>query len=89
MAYIKSSQGEWYYPLDQDQNLEMEGPLGTTHIHIEDGQASIIDSPCQNKTCLRRNHLDSSGDWTACLPNQIFLTIEGESQEGDLDDQTF
>ena len=90
LLYVKSSEGEWYYGLDEDRDLEIPGPLGITLIRIEDHQVRVEDSPCENKTCVSHGALVRSGDWNACLPNQVFLSMEGASpSDGGTDDQTF
>lgn len=87
--YIKTSQGQWYYPLDEDKDLDFEGPLGISHLHISDGSVSFSDSPCDNKTCINRGGIDRINQWNACLPNQVFISIDGKESEGALDDQAY
>ena len=43
----------------------------------EYGQARFLDSPCSNRICVQSPPLWREGDWAACLPNQVFLRIEG------------
>jgi len=70
--------GETYlYPLDQDRELEFEGPLGHTHVEIVDGRAHVTDSPCRDKVCVSMGWVQNQGDWTACLPNRVFVTVQG------------
>ncbi|MBT3272181.1 MAG: NusG domain II-containing protein [Spirochaetales bacterium] len=77
---IRADGGEWLYALESDRELEFEGPLGITHIEISDGSARVVDSPCTEKICINAGALDSSGDWTACLPNRIFVRITGNEE---------
>jgi hypothetical protein len=79
---VSSSKGEWIYPLAEDRIVEVEGLLGITEIHIEGGKAGIHDSPCTNKTCIASPPLHRTGDWSACLPNGVFMRIDG-SETGD------
>ena len=76
--------GEWLYSLENEKSLEVEGPLGTTFIEIQDGAARVISSPCAEKICVKRGTLDAGGDWTACLPNRIFIRITGD-EKADID----
>jgi hypothetical protein len=82
IVVVSSAKGEWIYPLAEDRIVEVEGLIGVTEIHIESGQASIHDSPCANKTCIASPPLHRTGDWSACLPNGVFMRIEG-SETGD------
>ncbi|OJF76334.1 MAG: hypothetical protein BKP49_07625 [Treponema sp. CETP13] len=77
LAYIDTPNGSYVYSLDSDRSLEFSGPLGITKITIKNGEAFFTDSPCQNKICIMSNPAKQNGDWIACLPNRIFLRIEG------------
>ena len=74
---IRSDQGEFVYPLDQDRELRVAGPLGDSVIVIEDGSVRFTESPCRDKICIAAGHLTHSGDWTACLPNRVFVSVSG------------
>lgn len=79
---VSSARGEWIYPLTEDRIVEVEGLIGVTVIHIENGRAGFHDSPCANKTCIASPPLHHTGDWSACLPNGVFMRIDG-SEPGD------
>lgn len=69
----------WVYPLGTEQTLQVEGDIGVTVVHIHDGKVAVEDSPCDNKTCVAAGAIDSNGQWIACLPNGVFVRIEGSS----------
>ena len=73
---------EWIYPLKGDLTLEIPGPLGTTYVHIHDGEVAIESSPCPNQTCVAAGYVRLPGQWVACLPNQVFVRVEGGADEG-------
>ncbi|HZK19636.1 MAG TPA: NusG domain II-containing protein [Treponemataceae bacterium] len=75
---IDTPEGSYIYALNSNQNLSFDGPLGATKITIKNNEAFFTDSPCTNKTCLFFHPARKNGDWIACLPNQIFLRIEGK-----------
>lgn len=66
-------------PLDKDQRVELEGPLGVTVLQIENGAARIISSPCPHKVCMRMGEASHVGDLLACVPNKLVISIEGDS----------
>ncbi len=68
-------------PLDQDQRVELEGPLGITVLQIENGAARIISSPCARKVCMSMGRAEHSGDLIACVPNQLVIRVEGDNVE--------
>jgi hypothetical protein len=77
------SKNEWVYPLDVDRHVEVTGPLGITVVHIHSGEVCIESSPCPNKTCVAAGDISKPGQWVACLPNQVFVRIEGGPEHGD------
>lgn len=78
---VQAAGDEWVYPLDTPAELEFEGPLGTTRVQIQDGGARVVSSPCRDKICILAGRLYEGGDWTACLPNRIFLKISGNENQ--------
>ena len=75
---IESGKNIWYYQLDKNKKIEIEGLLGKSLIIIQDGCVYFEDSPCPNKLCVLSNSICNNGDWIACLPNGVFARIEGE-----------
>ncbi|MBN1129937.1 MAG: NusG domain II-containing protein [Chitinispirillaceae bacterium] len=74
---IQGGTREWFYPLDRDREIEVPGPLGITRVRIEHGTVFVLDSPCPEKTCMKAGRIRDRGGWIACLPNQVFIAIEG------------
>lgn len=72
--------GEYVYPLDKDRTVAAAGALGISLIVIQDGSASFADSPCPNHLCVQSPAISRGGDWTACLPNQVFIRIETDDE---------
>lgn len=78
---IRADAGEFVYPIDEDRTVSVDGPLGTTVIVIEDGTVRFTESPCRDKICIAAGHLEHAGEWTACLPNRVFLSVVGAAEE--------
>ncbi|GHU78205.1 hypothetical protein FACS189462_2260 [Spirochaetia bacterium] len=74
---IQGSGGVWVFPLDAEETLTVPGPLGDTVVEIRDHRARVLSSPCDNQTCVAAGHIDTNGEWAACLPNKVFVVIEG------------
>jgi hypothetical protein len=74
---IRGTGGSWIFPLDAEEQVAVAGPLGTTVVEISGGRARVLSSPCENQTCVAAGHIRSHGAWNACLPNGVFLMIEG------------
>lgn len=82
---INNGKDKWVYQLDQDRKIEIPGKLGKSTIEIKDGKAFFLDSPCDNKICVFSKALEKNGDWAACLPNGIFITIQGQEEDQEFD----
>lgn len=80
---VSDGSNEWVYPLDTDRAVEVSGPLGITIVHIHGGMVRIESSPCPNKTCVAAGDISKPRQWVACLPNQVFVRVEGGSAHDD------
>ncbi|MDR2072356.1 MAG: NusG domain II-containing protein [Spirochaetaceae bacterium] len=76
--------GSWIYPLDRAENVTIPGFLGDTIIEIGNGRARILASPCTNQTCVASGAIHSQGQWIACLPNGVFVSVESAGSGGGL-----
>jgi hypothetical protein len=84
-------QGEgktWVFPLDAEETLTVSGPIGDTVVEISGGRGRVRSSPCTNQTCVAAGHIHRQGQWTACLPNKVFLYVEGIGDDADVLDST-
>ena len=82
---VETPSGKWIYPLTEMRTVVVHGAIGNTIIRIENHTAFISDSPCPNKTCVNAAALKKTGDWNACMPNRVFLHIEGNTSEDTFD----
>ena len=69
--------------------MEIQGHQGISVIEIDQGKAVFLDSPCANKTCVASPPISKNGEWSACLPNGIFMRIESQEEESDIDIMVF
>jgi hypothetical protein len=76
---IEGSGQQWIFPLDAEETVNVNGPLGNTVIQIHGNQAWVDSSPCKNQFCITMGHAKSNGDWAACLPNNVFFIIKGNN----------
>ncbi len=77
------------YSLDEDRELEFEGPLGRTIVVIQDRSVRVTEDPGPQQICVRDGWIDSAGEWLICLPNRVFIRIEGDQQDADVDARVF
>jgi hypothetical protein len=76
------------FPLDAEEHIGVSGPLGETVVEISGGQSRVLSSPCANQTCVAAGHLSRRGQWAACLPNKVFVYIEGTGDDDTAPDST-
>ena len=74
---IRSPDKTWFYPLNAEVQVDVAGAIGETVVQIHKGQVAIISSPCAGQTCVAAGALHKNGQWAACLPNRVFVLIEG------------
>jgi len=67
-------------PLDQDRQIELKGPLGTTRLQVAGGQVAVVSSPCPRKVGIGMGKISRGGEWLACVPNHLLVRIEGEAE---------
>jgi hypothetical protein len=85
---IRGQDKEWTFPLETNETVSINGPLGDTIVKIHEGRAWIESSPCNNQTCVGMGYVHEQGQWAFCLPNKVMLIIEGTDDE-DIDSITW
>jgi hypothetical protein len=80
---IRGSGRSWVFPLNAEETVTIPGPLGNTLIELHEGRARVLSSPCVNQTCVAAGHIGKAGQWAACLPNEVFVVIEGSPARAD------
>jgi hypothetical protein len=79
---IRGQNNTWVFPLYTELELSVQGPIGETLVLLHSGGGAIISSPCIGQTCITFGSISRNMQWLACLPNRVFLLIEGNG-EGD------
>jgi hypothetical protein len=71
------------FSLDQNRNIDIQGPHGVTRIVIANGKARFASSPCPNQYCVHQGWLSHKGQAAICLPNQVSLELLGAKKPFD------
>ena len=74
---VESAEGLQRHPLDLDQVLSLNGPLGQSRVEIAGRQARFAASPCPEERCVLQGWIHRQGEVAVCLPNHLVLRIEG------------
>ena len=78
---VTSADSAWLLRPDTDQVLEVAGPLGHNRIVVRDGSVFVESAPCANQICVKTGRVSRPGQWIACLPNRVFVAVEGGPEE--------
>lgn len=75
-------QGKRVYelPLNKDTEVDVQGPLGSTHVIIKGGRVRVLDSPCPEKICVKEGWKDRGA--IVCLPNRVVVRVTGKEEHG-------
>jgi hypothetical protein len=74
--------GEKEYNIYQKKLIHCQGKLGKVLVEIDNGRARIIESNCKDKLCIKKGWISNVGEYSICLPNEVFVIIIGK---GNLD----
>jgi len=90
---VRVNEESWRFTLEDDRIVHIPGPLGDTVIHIQAGETYVTESPCISKICIAAGKISKPGQWIVCLPNHVFISIEGsgnsDSGNDEVDDVVF
>ena len=67
---VTAPEATWLLRPDEDQVLEVTGPLGINRIVVRDGEVFVAAAPCANQICVKTGTVSRPGQWIACLPNR-------------------
>ncbi len=69
--------------LQPDRILSVAGMLGDSIIEISNSRVRFVSSPCIAQLCVHSGWLTDTGEFAACLPNRISLTLVGQDPRFD------
>ena len=50
-------------------------PAGVSTQQVDNDRVRVTESPCRDKICIAAGWLEKTDDWTACLPNRVFVRV--------------
>lgn len=79
--------GELYgtYILDEDQDIEVDTPLGHNHIRIEAGTVFMLEADCPDGYCKKQGKIVSTKETIVCLPHKLIVEIQTADDTKDQD----
>jgi hypothetical protein len=78
---IRGESATWIFPQDHAEIVSVAGPLGETVVELSGRRARVVSSPCGNQTCVSAGFIQFHGQWLACLPNRVLVSVEGSKND--------
>jgi hypothetical protein len=69
--------------LSKNRQFEIEGPLGTTRVTVENRRVRIARDPSPRQYCVKQGWLSHAGESALCLPNQVSVELAGAAKAYD------
>lgn len=63
--------------LTRNRDFEIDGPLGTTVVSVENRRVRIAKDPSPRQYCVKQGWLSHAGETALCLPNQVSVELAG------------
>ena len=73
---ISGADDEWLLPLGAEEEVLVSGPIGVNRVVVSGGQAQVVEAPCANQICVHTGRISAPGQWIACLPNRVLVSVE-------------
>jgi hypothetical protein len=70
---------------EEEYEFEIKSERGYNLLKVSQYGIEMIESNCPDHICIGFGHIHSSGDNIVCLPNRIFVEIEGSPDSEGVD----
>lgn len=77
---IIDKNGEKEFDLFEDRVIKCYGKTGKVLVEIHSGKARVIESNCKDKLCIKKGWISNIGEYSICLPNEVFIIIKGRGK---------
>jgi hypothetical protein len=73
--FVKTSQTQKTYKLNQYKKITNQGPLGKSILVISNNFVFMQSSPCPQQICVHEGKINKANQSIICIPNRIEATI--------------
>lgn len=71
-----NGQEQGLYSLHEEQEVKLVTKSGYNLLVIEDGQAYVKESDCDNQVCVHTQPIRETGGQIICLPHQLVIRLK-------------
>lgn len=86
---IDTAEGTFLYTLDVERVVQPLSETGTCRIAIDQVGVRVLSSDCPQRICVSMGTVRAAGQWIACMPHKVFVSIEGDYDVGAVDAATY
>lgn len=83
--YVETDKAKYYYSMDQEKVIDIQGYQGITKIQISNGKFAFIESACPNKDCIKTGWVSIPNFPVICLPNKVSAYIVNGRDRNEFD----
>lgn len=70
----------YQYDLNQNKTFSIKTATGSMKIRIENGKVWVTESSCPAKLCIKMGKIARQNQCIVCVPNRVFIRIQGEEK---------
>jgi hypothetical protein len=83
LVVVESDGRRWEFPLDATETIAVDGPLGDTVVELRGKLVRVVASPCTGQNCVAAGAIRGHGQWIACLPNRVMVSVQAGGSFGE------
>jgi len=84
-AIIHNGQNVAEISADADTIILIEAELGDVKVRISNRSASVIESNCPHRICIKSGKISSAGQAVVCIPNGLIVVAKGYERRREYD----
>lgn len=73
-------------PIDEDEDLKIEGEFGYNYIKIHDNGVEITEASCPDKVCVESGFISKPSERIVCMPNKVVIKIKASDKVNNNED---
>ena len=67
-------------PIDEDEDLKIEGEFGYNYIKIHDNGVEITEASCPDKVCVESGFISKPSERIVCMTNKVVIKIKASDE---------